>query len=79
MPSPAGTEIASEKRAERPTLDAAFDAILHELGGGDEPLFARIERELITRSLALENGDEVKAAKRLGLTRAALQKRAKDE
>ncbi len=77
--APVETETAPGKRAEQPTLDAAFDAILHEFGGGDEPLLARVERELITRALALENGDEAKAAKRLGLTRAVLLKRAKGE
>ena len=38
----------------------------------------RLEREMITRALAHEGGDETKAAKRLGLTRATLQKKTKD-
>jgi DNA-binding NtrC family response regulator len=33
---------------------------------------------MISRALAAEGGDEVKAARRLGLTRVALRKKAKD-
>lgn len=60
------------------TLAAALDLVFAELKDGAEPMLPRIERELIARALAEDGGDEAKAAKRLGLTKAALQKRAKE-
>jgi transcriptional regulator with PAS, ATPase and Fis domain len=36
-----------------------------------------VEKALVTRALAAENSDEAKAAKRLGMTKVALQKRRK--
>ena len=59
------------------TLDGAFDYIFEQLKTGDDPILARVEHELIVRVLAAAGGDEAKAAKRLGLTKAALQKRLK--
>ncbi len=59
-------------------LGEAFDVVFAQLAAGDEPMLPRVERELIARALAAEAGDEVRAAKRLGLTRAALQKRVKE-
>jgi two-component system nitrogen regulation response regulator GlnG len=61
-----------------PTLTQALDLVFEQLKTSDEPVMARIEREMITRALAGENGDEAKAAKLLGLTRAIVQKRAKE-
>jgi len=60
------------------TLAAALDHVFAALKDGEEPVLPRIERELIARALAEDGGDETKAAKRLGLTKAALQKRAKE-
>jgi nitrogen regulation protein NR(I) len=60
------------------SVNDALDLLLAKLGGGEEPVLARIERELVARAMAAEGGDEAKAAKRLGLTRAALQKRARE-
>lgn len=60
------------------TLAAALDAAYAELSATEEPILPRLEREFIARALAAEGGDETKAAKRLGLTKAALQKRAKE-
>jgi DNA-binding protein Fis len=37
-------------------------------------LLPQLEKEMVERALAAEGGDEAKAAKRLGLTRAALRK-----
>jgi transcriptional regulator with GAF, ATPase, and Fis domain len=41
-------------------------------------VLARVERELVARALAADGGDAAKAAKRLGLTKAEVQKRAKE-
>jgi two-component system nitrogen regulation response regulator GlnG len=60
------------------TLDAALDRVYGELAATGEALLPRIERAMITRALAAEAGDEAKAAKRLGLTRPALQKRMRE-
>lgn len=69
--------VAEPAGSEKPTLAQALDIVFAELSG-DEPLLPRLERELIARALAAEDGDEAKAAKRLGLTKAALAKRAKE-
>ncbi|MES2694193.1 MAG: sigma-54 dependent transcriptional regulator [Verrucomicrobiota bacterium] len=75
---PAPAAVAVEKVVTKPTAAEAFDAIFELLGSGEEPLLPKVERELIARALAADGGDETKAAKRLGLTKAALQKRAKE-
>jgi two-component system nitrogen regulation response regulator GlnG len=64
--------------AARATLTQALDLVFEQLKTSDEPVMARIEREMITRALAGEGGDETKAAKLLGVTRAAIQKRSKE-
>lgn len=56
------------------SLSDALDRVFAQLSTGGEPLFTRLEREMVTRALAAENGDEAKAAKRLGLSRTGLQK-----
>jgi nitrogen regulation protein NR(I) len=76
-PVPAGTGELSPASTTL-ELAGAFDFIFEQLKSGDVPIMACVERELIQRMLAAENGDETKAAKRLGLTRAALQKRVKN-
>ena len=60
------------------TLGAALDFVFEQLKTGDDAVMPRIEREMITRALAADGGDEAKAAKRLGVTKAALQKKAKE-
>ncbi len=60
------------------TLARAFDYVFEQLKTGDENMLARIERELVVRALAADGGDETKTAKRLGLTKAVVQKRAKE-
>ncbi len=59
-------------------MKAALDFVFEHLSTNDDPMLVRIEQEMITRMLAAEGGDEAKAAKRLGLTRAALQKRLRE-
>ena len=54
------------------TVDAALDFLYEKLMQGDEPLLPRLEREMAARSAGM---DPAIAAKKLGLTRAALKKR----
>jgi DNA-binding protein Fis len=58
-------------------MERALDYLFGELRRGDEPVLARVERELAARALAAEDGDSAKAAKLLGLTASALQKKLK--
>jgi DNA-binding NtrC family response regulator len=58
-------------------LDVAFDAVFEALKN-EESILDRVERELIARALKADDGDEAKAAKRLGLTKSALQRRLKE-
>ncbi len=60
------------------SVERALDFLHASLCIGDEPILPRIEREMIARVLAAENGDVAKAAKVLGLTKAVLHKRVKD-
>ncbi len=60
------------------TLSAALDFVYEQLSTGDQPVLPRVERELIVRALAAEAGDTANAARRLGLTKAALTKKSKD-
>jgi len=76
--------LAVEHRAEKSsplgaslTLDDALNFVVAELSAGTEPLLARLEKEIVARVLKAEGDDPAKAAKRLGLTKAALQKRLK--
>jgi DNA-binding protein Fis len=60
------------------TLQGALDFVFEQLHDGEEPMMTRLEREIYTRVVAAEGGDEAKAAKRLGLTKAALQKKLRE-
>jgi two-component system nitrogen regulation response regulator GlnG len=57
------------------TTDTALDYLAEHLRSSEEPLLAQFEREIIQRVLKAMDGDEAAAAKRLGLTKAALKKR----
>ena len=48
-------------------LDSALDFVFEQLKTGSDPVMIRLEREMMTRAVAAEGGDEAKAAKRLGL------------
>jgi len=74
---PAGTP-AAESTPIALTVDTALDQLLAQWADGEEPLLVRIERELISRAVKTSEGDVAKAAKLLGLTKAALQKRLKE-
>jgi two-component system nitrogen regulation response regulator GlnG len=56
------------------TLETALDFVYSALDDGEEPTFARVQRELAQRALASLGGDETAAAKKLGLTKTALKK-----
>jgi two-component system nitrogen regulation response regulator GlnG len=57
-----------------PTVEEALDFVYESLMKGDEPVLARLEREMVSRSA---KADPAVAAKKLGLTKAAFQKRLK--
>jgi DNA-binding NtrC family response regulator len=71
MPAPKPDEPAQGL-----TLDAALDFVFGQLKEGDEPVLARLEREMIARAVQAEGADAA-VAKRLGLTKAALQRKLK--
>ena len=82
---PAASELAAAEPAAAPvaaapalTLDGAWDFIFEQLAAGKEPLLAQAERALAPRAVKAAGGDETKAAKRVGLTKVALQKRLKE-
>jgi two-component system nitrogen regulation response regulator GlnG len=58
-------------------LGEALDTVFAQLTAAGEPLLATLERAMIDRALQAEGGDQGAAAKRLGLTKAALGKRLK--
>ena len=60
------------------TLERALDYVFEQLKTGDEGMLARVEREFVVRALAADGGDQTKTAKRLGLTKVVVQKRAKE-
>jgi len=60
------------------TLEGAFDFLHAELARAGEPMLPVVERELARRALAAAEGDAALAAKSVGLTKAALQKRVKE-
>jgi two-component system nitrogen regulation response regulator GlnG len=57
------------------TLEAALDFVAGQLVATEQPLWPQVEREIAQRVLKAAGGDEAAAAKRLGITRAALRKR----
>jgi nitrogen regulation protein NR(I) len=69
-----GVAASSNPPSPAVSLSDALDTVFEQLSGADEPLFTRLEREMVKRALAAEDGDEAKAAKRLGLSRTGLQK-----
>jgi len=82
LPRDLPTEVCESKTAAVPPEDltAAIDAAvrpLYALARKDPKLkiMAAIERELITRALTETNGNQVQAARLLGITRATLRKR----
>ena len=75
-PAPAVAPAPPEPAAPAfPDVGTALDFVFTELSGGDELLMKRLEREMTSRVLKAEGADLAKAAKRLGITKAVLQKR----
>jgi two-component system nitrogen regulation response regulator GlnG len=75
-PGVAFAEAAAAVRS-APDLPAAFDAVYAAARSAEGGALAFVERELVARALAANGGDAAAAAKELGLTKAALQKRMK--
>jgi two-component system nitrogen regulation response regulator GlnG len=76
---PSGTIAESEvaPASGGPDLASAIDALYAQLKAGHkEPILDFVEDELIKRTMKDEAGDLAKAAARLGLSKAALKKRA---
>ncbi len=57
------------------SVERALDFVHSQLSEGEEPIMARLEREMIVRVFAATEGNLLKAAERLGMTRATLRKR----
>ncbi|MBM3872908.1 MAG: sigma-54-dependent Fis family transcriptional regulator [Verrucomicrobia bacterium] len=57
------------------SLADALDWIHRELASGSEPILERLEREMASRVLKAESGNQLRAAEKLGITRATLRKR----
>ena len=60
-----------------PDLPAALDAVYAAAKASGGGALEFVERELVARALAETGGDPAAAARILGLTKAAVQKRAK--
>jgi two-component system nitrogen regulation response regulator GlnG len=72
--APAG-EGAAAAGAPAATLEEALDLIFQQLGANGGKILQQVERELSSRALKAEKGDAAAAAKRLGITKAALLKK----
>ncbi|MBE7537153.1 MAG: sigma-54-dependent Fis family transcriptional regulator [Opitutaceae bacterium] len=57
------------------TVQRALDFLERELAKGPTPILERLEREMIERVLRTEGGNQLRAAEKLGITRATLRKR----
>jgi len=73
---PASPAIVEELAAPVLTLERAIDFAFDTLRAEGKPLLPRMESEFIARAMKTEGGDVTKAAKILGITKAAVQKRA---
>ncbi|MSU70394.1 MAG: sigma-54-dependent Fis family transcriptional regulator [Opitutaceae bacterium] len=74
-PSVAATGTGAPAKAAFQALEGALDYLFAQLSSADEPVLQRLEREMIARVLLAEGNDIAKAARRLGMTKLALQKR----
>ncbi len=79
--APAATDagaIAAEPKAGAtavsPSIEQALDAVFAQLESSNEPMLPRLEREMAQRALRAADGDETKAARLLGVTKAVFQK-----
>jgi two-component system nitrogen regulation response regulator GlnG len=70
-----GADAAAAPAGHAFTLDEALDLVFKQMGARDGKLLQRVEGEIVARALKAENGDAAAAAKRLGITKAALVKK----
>ena len=80
VPAETGTGLSSDAAtgtgvAQALTLPEALDWVHRELAAGPEPILERLEREMALRVLKAESGNQLRAAEKLGITRATLRKR----
>jgi two-component system nitrogen regulation response regulator GlnG len=79
-PAPAAAEAPPPGNAEEKApanLKDALDFVFGQLSAAEEPVLPGLERAMIERALQAAGGDPAAAAKRLGLTKAALLKKSK--
>ena len=73
--APASEAAAGTSGTHALTLTEALDWVHRELSPGSEPILERLEREMALRVLKAESGNQLRAAEKLGITRATLRKR----
>ena len=72
---PAG-ERREDSASERPSLESALEMLFdHAVADPEYKVMANVERFIIARALGKTGGNQVQAAKMLGITRATLRKR----
>ena len=59
-------------------MESALDYLHEQLSTGEEPILKRLETEMIVRVLKATDGNLLKTAERLGMTRATLRKRIEE-
>ncbi|GAB5560074.1 MAG: nitrogen fixation sigma-54 dependent transcriptional regulator GnfM [Synoicihabitans sp.] len=57
------------------TLESALDFLHDQLSQEETPILNRLEQEMVRRALAAAEGNQARAAERLGITRTTLRKR----
>jgi two-component system nitrogen regulation response regulator GlnG len=84
VPAPVAAAAAPARAADEKSpaaalgnLPNALDVVFAQLTAAGTPLLPSLERAMIDRALLADGGDQAAAAKRLGLTKAALVKRLK--
>ena len=73
--TPTASEATQLKEAAPTSLEQALDIIHESLSEGSEPILTRLEREMVVRVLRAMEGNQAKAAEKLGMTRTTLRKR----
>ena len=60
------------------TVERALDFLHVELSRGEQPILERLEKEMVVRVLQAEQGNQLRASEKLGITRATLRKRIEE-
>ncbi len=71
----AAVEAPVARAAPAMSLEEALDFVYEQMGMKEGKLLQRLERDMAARALKAEKGDAAAAAKRLGITKAALLKK----